>query len=341
MAIVPFPNLDPSAATFGMDSDNLSHRSRKGYVYTVGRNVHPWVAIVSFPDRHNKNSNVEKAMLEAFLAEMRGEENRCYLPPSAYAKRGSFGSTELLSNPTFANGTTGWTASGELTLTASERILRALRTAVTGDQTIRAAAAVTVNGVSYAARLLARAGRGPMDYRLRLGTSAGGSELAADGADYTSGGLRTLVAAATGTATHFSVLDGNTGRSAGHFMEFAYASLARVPLVQGASQSGAALLIDQLPLSTNGLLLPGDMAEVILPSGSSLHKTVASLNSDGSGVGYWMFTPPLIESPADNAAVIIHNPMAKWRLVNTRQVWSNKPGSFSDFELEFEQDLTP
>jgi hypothetical protein len=182
---------------------------------------------------------------------MRGQASRVWYGDPAYTQRGSFPSAELLTNGTFGSGATGWTpSSANISLAVTDRILRSTRVSVSADETIRSAALTTVTGATYIARVMAYAGRGAMDFRIRLGTSAGGSELAATPADITSGGLASLVATATGTSTFFSVVDGVSGRSIGNYMDFAFFSLSRCALVNGASQVSSSINIDALPAST-------------------------------------------------------------------------------------------
>jgi len=169
-----------------------------------------------------------------------------------------------------------------------------------------------------------------MDYRLQFGTTAGGAELSATAADITSAGMKTLYAVATGTTTHFSILDGNTSRSIGDFQEFLYVSVSRCIMVNGAGQTGNALNVDGLPVSTAGLLLRDDPIEI----NGELKFCSTSLNSDSSGAGYLQFTPALVRSPEDNDPIVVHMPMAKFLASNYRE--SNKYGLQLDIEYDLE-----
>lgn len=284
-----------------------------------------------------RESGPTRALLSSLAGELRGQSNRLYFTDPSYRKRGSFPTFELLANSEWASGTTSWTtSSANIVLTANDRILRSKRASVSGDETIRAAVATTVSGATYIARAMALAGRGPMDFRLRLGTSAGGTELAADSTDNTAQGLRTLVAAATGTTTHFSIVDGITGRSIGHYMDFAYVSLSRCALVSGASQTGGGIVIDQLPASTNGLARQSDWCQI----GNQLCKITAALDSDSSGVGFLQLAYPPRVTPADNAPVIFHQPMGRFAAMSPEHAREDSPGGFSNFELEICEDLS-
>lgn len=87
------------------------------------------------------------------------------------------------------------------------------------------------------------------------------------------------------------------------------------PLVDGASQTGNTLTTDAWPLSTTGLLLPGDYFQV----GSELKMVTASVDSDGAGVATITFEPPLRNSPTDNAAIVYTNPTCVMRLADDGQ----------------------
>jgi hypothetical protein len=323
-----------------IDTTGISRSPFIGQALTSSLGGDRWGASLEFTPTAttSADSTIERAVLTAFLTRLRGKQNRPYFTDASNRLRGSFPTSELLANPTFASGTTGWTpSSGNIALYSADRILRSTRVAVSADETISSAAITTVNGATYAARVFAYAGSGAMDYRLRMGTSAGGSEVAASAADYTSQGLQTLVGTAVSTTTYFSILDGITSRSASHFMDFAHCSLSRCALVNGASQTGSALNVDQLPVSTNGLLLMGDQFEVITSRGSELKRVTAPLNSNSSGQGYLMFEPPLRGSPADNAAVIIHQPMMRGIFVGEFPEWINEPGIITTASAEFEE----
>lgn len=82
----------------------------------------------------------------------------------------------------------------------------------------------------------------------------------------------------------------------------------------GTSQTGSALRIKGLPVSTNGLLLPEDIFEI----NGELKQCTAALNSDAAGLGYLQFEPGLIRSPADNDPIIITDPMGKFLVSNLK-----------------------
>lgn len=310
-----------------------------GAVRTVTRTGDRIAYELSTANASEREAAPHKSLLEALAGEMRGQGNRVWYSPAGYRARGAATWTgELLANADFANGTTSWsTSTANIVLSASDRILRSRRSSVSGDETIRAASFTTINGATYIARVLSFAGRGPMDYRLRLGTTAGGNELAGDSSDVTTAGMRTLVAAATGTTTHFSIVDGTGSRAIGDFMEFGYMSVSRCALVNGASQTSSGLNIDQLPVSTSGLAKKGDLCQI----GSQLCKIVGALDSDSSGLGFLRLAYPPRVTPADNAPVMFYQPMARFVAMQNEHGWNGMPGGLANFDgLSIVEDLS-
>lgn len=81
------------------------------------------------------------------------------------------------------------------------------------------------------------------------------------------------------------------------------------PLVKSASQTGIYLITDGWTNSVTGILKSGDYISWDTPSGwRELHLLVEDANSDGSGNATLTLSPPIRESPADNAQVIISSP---------------------------------
>lgn len=105
----------------------------------------------------------------------------------------------------------------------------------------------------------------------------------------------------------------------------------------GSAQSGSALHIKGLPASTAGLLLEGDQVEIVTPLGSELKLVTAALNSDAAGLGYLQFEPPLRNSPADSAPIILHQPMGKFVFSGDLIGWDEEPGMIVRASAEFEE----
>lgn len=107
----------------------------------------------------------------------------------------------------------------------------------------------------------------------------------------------------------------------------------------GTSQTGGAMNLRGLPVSTSGLLLPGDPAEIITSIGSQYVRTVAPLNSDAAGLGHWQFEAPLRNSPSDNGAVIVLRPLCRMLLDSNSVGWSEHSGGFADLEFKAVEDV--
>lgn len=100
-------------------------------------------------------------------------------------------------------------------------------------------------------------------------------------------------------------------------------------------QIGFALNLKGLPVSTQGLLLEGDMVECLMPSNSQLLRTVSRLDSDASGLGTLIFENALRQSPADNAGVVVQQPMGRFVLAASTLGIEYTPGVFGQASLEF------
>lgn len=91
------------------------------------------------------------------------------------------------------------------------------------------------------------------------------------------------------------------------------------PLVNGASQTGTALVTDAWANSIANVLLPGDYISV----GSRLKMVVDAASSDGTGNATLNISPPIVtgQSPADNAAITVFNPKGIFRLTSDAFIW--------------------
>ena len=100
-------------------------------------------------------------------------------------------------------------------------------------------------------------------------------------------------------------------------------------LPTGTAQTGNGIYVKGLPASTNGLLLPGDQYQL----GNQIHIVTAPVNSDAAGLAFLEGNPARRSAAADNAPVIINQPMGTFFLESDVNGWSNKPGIFSDAEI--------
>jgi hypothetical protein len=105
--------------------------------------------------------------------------------------------------------------------------------------------------------------------------------------------------------------------------------------VTAVGQTGTLLRLKGLPVNTQGLLLQGDIVEIDLPSYSQLVKVTARLDSDAAGLGVLQFENTLKQSPADNAAIVVQQPMGRFVLAASSLGVEYTPGVFGQASLEF------
>lgn len=106
-------------------------------------------------------------------------------------------------------------------------------------------------------------------------------------------------------------------------------------IASGASQSGTAIYVKGLPASTSGLLKSGDFVSC----GWQGNIVTASLDSDSAGLGILQCALPWRAGLADNAPIIVHQPLVKMRPAGDI-AWPTGPGQFSSFEIDLVEDIT-
>lgn len=297
-----------------------------------------WRAKISF----EKLTTTERHELLAMLTGA-GRFHAIYIPIYGEAKRGSGVFAELLTDTatysgTFESGVDSWTKDASYTITVNGRVARCTRNAVgTAQNAIRTAVLTSaIATFPHAFRAMITPGKAVFDLlSLRMGSTAGGLEwgsLTIAAGDY---GLFTLAAVTTTTSLSVTVRDGDTaGQAVNDYFNVPWLSAARCGLVAGASQVGSALNTDGWAVSTNGLLERGDFVNVVLPSGLHLARLTDSLNSSSTGTAYMQFEPPLPESPADNAGIIVTTPLLKCVIGEAPVVTTYPPGYLSDVEIQ-------
>lgn len=103
----------------------------------------------------------------------------------------------------------------------------------------------------------------------------------------------------------------------------------------GETQSSRVLRIKGMPPSTNNLLILGDRVQV----GSQYNFVAAPLNSDSLGLGTLQCARPWRVNPADNAPLIIHEPMGRFMMTSNEVGWDQQPGGTSNYQFEIEEAL--
>lgn len=94
------------------------------------------------------------------------------------------------------------------------------------------------------------------------------------------------------------------------------------PLVNGASQTGSALICDGGPLTVTGYLLEGDYVQLGSGSTARLHMVLEDVNTDGSGNFTLNLWPHLRSAPATNSALVVATPQGVFRLSSNVRDWN-------------------
>lgn len=271
-----------------------------------------------------------RAMLRNLSAGVRGQANRLWLADPSYSPRGSFPTGELLGNGNFAQGTAGWTPN-VLAFSVADGYARLQNSTASVGFIFNQNAVSLVSGAAYVARALVYPGN-QATWIINGGTTGGSTTyFALDPITVQGLYAQSFVASA---ANFFLTLA--TGTNAiGDFVHYLYASLSQCAIVNGASQTGPNLNIEGLPNGLGALLLPGDRVQI----GTQLNTIVAPVYSNGSGLGYMQCALPWRASPANGAAVIIFNPMARCILTSNTSSWDESPGKMADFEFTLEESL--
>jgi len=282
------------------------------------------------------SGQLDRALMSATLRRMRGKQRRIWVTDSGHRRRGGFPTGELLPNGSFVNGTTGWTsASGDVVIYGSDRMLRMERPgAASGSVAVYSAAITVTAGAKYVARAFVTGGYGGVGFRVRLGTTAGGNEIA-ESAVQSTDGMVSVVGTPAGTTCYFSLLDYNPGviRTTGMFQVVHWASLSRCLTVSGGSQSGDTLYVAGVPFAAQDVSLTGDQIEVITDRGSELHEVTTPGQASGTNM-YLQFSPNLRGVPADGAAVILHQPFSRYIYSGQVPDFMTEPGSISRASIE-------
>jgi hypothetical protein len=230
----------------------------------------------------------EKAQLLSILQETRGRF-KALRTKVHFALRGSGLGTELLTNGTFANGTTGWSSGTDLSISVADRILRSHRTANQATQRVvlESSVATTVTAFApYILRTFVTTGRGfPVTanmFRVRAGSSQGGNAFGET--FYSDFGLLSHTFVPSGTTAYATPLvDGATlNWLHGDYVLIPYTSLSRTALVD----NGTNLLLrsDELEhaaWTATGLSARG--ADVLAaPNGTTTADTLVENSSAGA-----------------------------------------------------------
>lgn len=95
---------------------------------------------------------------------------------------------------------------------------------------------------------------------------------------------------------------------------YAKTTIAGTPVVSGAGQTGEALDTSGWTASQNGVLKAGDLIQLGSGGSTRLHRVLADVDSDASGLATIDIWPRLRASPADGSTVVTANAAGLWRL---------------------------
>lgn len=277
------PTLIPSRTDITViDSVGRFSSPLNGITQTVGRPGSRLRMSLSL----NTLNERKRLMLQSLIAASRGGTKPIRVPDHSYTRAGSFSGAELVTNPTFASGTTGYTVSSVWTMAVNDRVLRLTRVSNTGAAVggIRVTDAITVTPYQpYVGRALVMPGRGPSTgLRFNYGSSAFASDyLAATG--YTAGLIQSVFVPYASTV-HYSIGQGITTSQAGDTLEVSYLSLAPCALIDNAPNV-IPYSVDLSNAAWNqGARMSVAATAVTLPDGSSgttntLHEDATASNT--------------------------------------------------------------
>jgi hypothetical protein len=106
-------------------------------------------------------------------------------------------------------------------------------------------------------------------------------------------------------------------------------------VINGASQSGTALVCDGATANVNNYLRAGDY----ISFNNELHMVVVDANSDASGNVTLSIAPPIRKTPADNTLVDYLTPVSGVFMLAGPASWDTQPGIISSFTIEAVEDV--
>lgn len=243
MAVIALPLISPQGAIgpvfkWGLRAATRINRSPfNGATTTLERPGGPQVASLTYASLSGANA----ARLRSFLMQTRGQAQRFYVPDFSYTPRGSFPATELLSNSTFANGTTGW-STYQSTLSVTDSLLRAKADGTAQNFGVtRTGIAVT----QYAPHVLRAYFAGSRVFSPQLILDLNNTSVTVSSA----ANLVTVAATMTGTTTSiFAYHNTDGGPRIDRYLDYSLLSLSRCALVD----NGPNLLLQSDALENTG-----------------------------------------------------------------------------------------
>ena len=99
-------------------------------------------------------------------------------------------------------------------------------------------------------------------------------------------------------------------------------SAGGTPRVNGASQTGDSITIDGCTASQTGWLKAGDYIQLGSGAGSSLHKVLQDVSSNGAGQATIDVWPSIRTAPTDDSTVVVSAGKGVFRLASSSTEWS-------------------
>lgn len=284
------PGLVPARVTFRyLDATGLSVSPYTGVVRTasLGGDRVGCTIETTMVGSSDTTGLQRRAQLLTWLGSLRGKQNRALIAEPVGRVRGSFPTTELISNGDFSNGTTGWLAGSLGSLSVADRALRVTRIGNDGSflwhaRQLVSVAAYTPYVFRAAVKAMANGGTVLADYDSSLIQPVAGN--GSWGAAISQPGLTTAYGVTAGAVAANVYIDNssNTGMVAGSYFDISWASLTRCILVDAPNNAltysdqfdNAAWTKTNLTISANSTTAPDGTttADTLTPT------TAASVN---------------------------------------------------------------
>lgn len=302
------PWLRTSKVRFDFVSNTEAARSIfSGATNSVGRSGDRVRATLTTSNATDQADVAERAILKALYANFRGQANRIWIADPSYRQRGSFPSQELLTNNTFASGTTGWAAGAGSSISVADRIMRLNPIGGIGGN-VSQSVSLTQN-IPYALRSIL------LDGSQTSGLLAGASINDISGQSVTNyQTTRSMLTAAivpvtSGAALQYPcVMATTSGYTSGAYLLMPWASLSRCALIDNGSNlitysdqlDNAAWTKARSTITANGAVAPdgttiGDWL-VEDSTASETHYATTSTATVSSSPGDVCFTVALVPS---------------------------------------------
>ena len=322
------PNCLPQSIDWWYDSPSRPAISPfDGDTTIISRTGDRWKGGCSF----NPIFGEQRWELQAFLGRLRHQNNQFVMPPQFYQRRGTLVSVNLAPNNGRFETIGPWTGVSAA-IEIDSNMLRITNSGATTGSAQSGAFTVVAN-TQYVFRVECLKGL-TSGFSVRVGTSAGGSQIFTSGS-LTQDGLYTTTFNSGANTTLHATLFCNTAVS-GDFVYYDNLLIEPCALTQGAQSIGDLLTIDGLTASQSQMLRKSDLIEV----NNQLLMLMTSLTTNASGVASVRVSPPTRAIIADNSPVIVGTPQGRFLMADEPAKWSTTGFFSSSFNLSIMEDLT-